>query len=107
MPISGGPPGLTFNFEREAETVLGTSTLVLGDAKILSSMYGNGSDCELQMNRTGGTWTNHVTPALDLIEAASVGPRGGYFVSIEAGEWRINNTNANDRLIQLSVINVG
>ena len=106
MPIFGGPPGLTFNFEREAETIPGLGNLVLGDSKIICGMTAT-NICELQLNETGGTWGDVVTPDGGAIEAHAVAYEAGYFISTEAARWRLRNTNAGDQIAQLSVINVG
>lgn len=107
MPIFGGPPGLTFAFEREVETVPGVGVLVLGDAKILSSLQSDLSILQLERQREAASWQTVETPAADEIDSPQLDAQGGFFLSIEAGNWRLVNTNGAARDTYLSVINVG
>lgn len=106
MPITGGAPGLTFNFEREVETVPGLGNLVLGEAKILSALQATGTTCELERQHNAGNWDQ-----AESLEATDIDARVNVatvlFAAIEAAQWRLVNTNAADREVRLSVINVG
>lgn len=107
MPISGGAPGLTFNFEREVESVPGTSTLVLGDAKILTAFEAQGSTVTLERQNQAGNWDKVDTPDGGNLDAITTICHVTNFVSIEAAQWRLENGNAAARNCYMSVINVG
>ena len=106
MPIFGGAPGLVFNFEREDETIPGTSNLVLGDAKIVTCFESTGSTCELERQHNAGNWDPVESAEATDIDAV-INIARLFYASIEAAQWRIVNTNAADRIVRLSVINVG
>ena len=107
MPISGGPPGLTFNFEREDETIPGTSSLVIGDAKIVSAGSSTGSACNWESQHQPGNWDTAESGEGTALEVSVNRRQVPGFIAIEAGQWRIENPNAADRVVRLSVINVG
>jgi len=108
MPISGGAPGLTFNFVTETETVPSGGNLVLGDAKILCAWGSDGVlDLWHKYGPAGGNWGAIRTPAGDDIDEIANTSIATGFISIEAAMWRIENAIAAVRSIRLSVINVG
>lgn len=109
MPIFGGPPGLTFNFEVENETVPAGASLVIGDSKLLSTWSSNGI---LDLWRDsdgpgGGNWAVVVDPAGDEWDAGADISTLLALTGIEAAMWRLENAVAADRDTFLSVINVG
>ena len=107
MPISGGTPGLTFNFEREVETIPGLGNLVLGDSKILTCGQATGTDCEIERQHNAGNWDQVRAPDNSAINCLVNIPTVFGYISTETAQWRVVNTNAADREIRLSVINVG
>jgi len=104
MPISGGGPGLTFNFEYEQEEIPSAGSLVIGDAKIISNFGADGA-IDLWYNEPG--WAVSQTPAGDDIDCAAANSVGGFFISVCAARWRFENAVAALRDLTMSVINVG
>jgi len=104
MPITGGAPGLVFNFEYETEEIPALGSLVIGDAKILSSFGADGA-IDLWYNKPG--WGGIETVAGDDIDVGGVISVGGFFISVCAARWRFENAIDAIRDLTMSVINVG
>jgi len=109
MPIFGGAPGLTFNFETETETIPSGGSLVIGAAKLLTTWS---SDGVLDLWRDsdgpgGGNWAVVYSPAADEWDAGADESILLALAGIEATMWRLENAIAAIRTGYLSVINVG